>query len=157
MERDRHRATFHDVGERFADRFETRLVEQAKRQRDEAYATVRAARAAGVILAFGFDSCPAGSDALELVRMVEAGLSAHEALAAGTAGSARALGLTEVGTIEVGKTADLVVLDRSPLDGIATLTHPEEIWAVISNGRVVAGQAVDNGSVVKVRQVGAGV
>ncbi|HEY3588216.1 MAG TPA: amidohydrolase family protein, partial [Myxococcaceae bacterium] len=153
--------TFHDVGERLADRFEPSLVELAHRQTEEALRTLVAARNAGVTLAMGFDSGPPGADALELVRMVDAGLSPREAIAAATVGSARALGLAEVGTIEVGKLADLVVLDHNPLESIATLTRPEEIWAVISNGRVVAGQGIDNGTLIRgkqeVRQVGAGV
>ena len=138
--------TFHDVGERFADLFSPRLVEQAKRQRDEAYQTLIAAHNAGVILAMGFDSGPPGADALELVRMVEGGLRSHEAITAATAGSAHALGLDDVGTIEPGKRADLTVLDDDPLKDIGTLTRPEKIWMVVSNGRVVAGQGVDNGA-----------
>jgi imidazolonepropionase-like amidohydrolase len=129
-------STFHDVGERFADVFAPRLVEQAKRQREEAYRTLIAARDAGVTLALGFDSGPPGRDALELVRMVEGGLSAHEGITAATAGSALALGLTDAGTIEQGKVADIVVLDRNPLVDITAFMQPEKIWMVVSAGRV---------------------
>jgi imidazolonepropionase-like amidohydrolase len=149
-------STFHDVGFRFDDRFERRLVEQAKRQQQEAFRTVIAARAAGVTIALGFDSGPPGADALELVRLVEAGLTAHEGLTAATAGSARALGLADAGTVEAGKVADLLVLNTNPLDGVSILTRPEEIWAVISNGKVVAGQAVDDGALRR-KAVGAGI
>jgi imidazolonepropionase-like amidohydrolase len=149
-------STFHDVGYRFADRFEPRLVEQAKRQQQEAFRTVIAARDAGVTLAMGFDSGPPGADALELVRMVEAGLTAHEGLNAATAGSARALGLADAGTVEVGKVADLLVLGSNPLLDMTVLTRPEEIWAVISNGKVVAGQAVEDGALRR-KPVGAGI
>jgi imidazolonepropionase-like amidohydrolase len=137
--------TFHDVGERFAELFAPRLVEQAKRQREEAYRTLTAAHKAGVILAMGFDSGPPGADAIELVRMVEGGLTSHEAITAATSGSASALGLDDVGTIETGRKADLVVLDADPLNDIKTLTIAENIWMVVSGGRVVAGQGVDNG------------
>src|SRR4029077_11044460 len=54
--------TFHDLAERFANKFEPGLVEQAKRQRDEAYRTLVAARDAGVTIAMGFDSGPPGGD-----------------------------------------------------------------------------------------------
>jgi imidazolonepropionase-like amidohydrolase len=134
--------TFHDVSERIADRFEPRLVEQAKRQKDEAYRTLLAARDAGVVIAMGFDSGPPGADALELVRMVEGGLSTHEALSAGTMGSARALGLTDAGTIEPERRADLVILDHNPLDDVAVFTRPADLRAVIKGGRVVAGAAL---------------
>jgi len=129
-------STFHDVGERFANVFAPRLVEQAKRQREEAYRTLIAARDAGVTLAMGFDSGPPGRDALELVRMVEGGLSAHEGITAATAGSALALGLTDAGTIEQGKVADIVVLDGNPLVDITAFMQPEKIWMVVSAGRV---------------------
>jgi imidazolonepropionase-like amidohydrolase len=138
--------TFHDVGERFADLFSPRLVDQAKRQREEAYMTLTAARDAGVTLAMGFDSGPPGADAIELVRMVEGGLTSHQAMTAATAGSARALGLDDFGTIEPGKHADLAVVDLDPLKDIETLTDRQNIWMVVSRGRVVAGQGVDNGA-----------
>lgn len=130
-------STFHDVAERFADLFAPCLVEQAKRQREEAYATLNAAREAGVVLAMGFDSGPPGADSIELVRMVEGGLTAHEGISAATTGSARALGLDDAGTIEAGKAADLVVLDSNPLVDVGAFTRQDEIWMVISNGRPV--------------------
>src|SRR6267378_4344999 len=133
-------STFHDVGERFADLFAPRLVEQARRQREEAYRTLKAAHGAGVTLAMGFDSGPPGADALELVRMVDGGLSAHEGLTAATSGSARALGLTDAGTIEAGNVADLVVLNSNPLADIKTVTRPEEIWMVVAGGHMVVRQ-----------------
>jgi imidazolonepropionase-like amidohydrolase len=129
--------TFHDVADRLADRFEPRLVEQAKRQREEAYRTLLSARAAGVTIAMGFDSGPPGADAMELVRMVEGGLTAHEAFAAGTAGSARALGLTDAGAVEAGNRADLVILNANPLDDIATLLRPHDFKMVIKAGRIL--------------------
>jgi imidazolonepropionase-like amidohydrolase len=127
------------VAERIADRFEPQLVEQAKRQKEEAYRTLVAARDAGVVLAMGFDSGPPGADALEMIRMVEGGLSAHEALSAATLGSARALGLADAGTVEAERRADLIVLDQNPLDDVAVFTRPADLRAVIKGGRVVAG------------------
>lgn len=58
--------TFHDLAERFSDQFPAILFEQAKRQLEEAYLTLAAARAAGVTLAMGFDSGPPGANATEL-------------------------------------------------------------------------------------------
>lgn len=138
--------TFHDVGERFDAIFAMRLVEQAKRQREEAYKTLLAARDAGVTMAMGFDSGPPGSDAIELARMVEGGLTAHEGITAATQGSARALGLAEVGTIEAAKAADLIVLESDPLRDVKVLTRPDEISMVVSSGRVVFRAAGDGGS-----------
>jgi imidazolonepropionase-like amidohydrolase len=130
-------STFHDVGTRFAERWTPNLVEQAKRQEEEAHQTLIAAREAGVTLAMGYDSGPPGADARELVRLVEGGLTPHEGIIAATIGSARALGLDDVGTVEAGMTADLVVLNGDPLTDVTRLTRAEEFWMVMRDGRVV--------------------
>jgi imidazolonepropionase-like amidohydrolase len=71
--------------------------------------------------------------------MADAGLGAAAAIRAATAGSACALGLTDVGTVEVGKVADLLVVDGDPLERPAILLEPERVRLVIQAGRVVAG------------------
>jgi imidazolonepropionase-like amidohydrolase len=133
-------STFHDLAERFTDAFAPALVEQAKRQLEEAYATLAAARAAGVTLAMGHDSGPPGENAIELVRMVDGGLSAWEGIVAATQGSARALGLPDLGTVTAGSTADLLVVDGDPLADARVLLDAQRIWMVITDGRLVAGQ-----------------
>jgi imidazolonepropionase-like amidohydrolase len=136
-------STFDDLAERFADAFAPRLVEQAKRQADDAHATLNAAHAAGVTLAMGYDSGPPGASATELIRMADAGIGTPSALKAATAGSAEALGLLEeVGTVEVGKAADLLVVDGDPLADPAVLLDPGRIWLVVKAGLPVAGKAV---------------
>ena len=135
-------STFHDLAERFTSDFPPALVEQAKRQLEEAYLTLIAARAAGVALAMGFDSGPPGANALELVRMVEGGLSAHEGIEAATHGSALALGREDIGALEPDLAADLVVVSGDPLADVRVLTRPEQIWLVLKGGRPVAGQAL---------------
>jgi imidazolonepropionase-like amidohydrolase len=133
-------STFHDLAERFTDEFAPALVEQAKRQLEEAYATLLAARSAGVVLAMGHDSGPPGDNAIELVRMVDGGLTPLEGITAASAGSARALGLPDVGTVSAGAVADLLVVDGDPLADVRILNAPERIWMVVQGGRVVAGR-----------------
>ena len=134
-------STFHDLADRFADDFAPRLVDQAKRQAEDAQRTLVAARAAGVTLAMGYDSGPPGATANELVRMAEAGIGAAEAIRAATAGSATALGLADDrGTIEPGLAADLVVVDGDPLADPAILLDPARIVLVFRDGRIVAGE-----------------
>ena len=130
-------STFHDLAERFADAFVPALVEQAKRQNEEAYRTLEAAREAGVTLALGYDSGPPGASAEELVRMAEGGLGAAEAIRAATEGGAVALGLADVGTVEPGKLADLVVVRGDPLADVRVLTDRERIRLVLVRGRPV--------------------
>ncbi len=131
-------STFHDLAERFASDFAPPLVEQAKRQLDEALRTVAAARAAGVTLALGYDSGPPGASANELLRLAEAGLSSLEALAAATLGGAAALGRPELGRVAVGGPADLVVVEGAPDLDLGLLTRPESIVLVRKGGVPVA-------------------
>jgi imidazolonepropionase-like amidohydrolase len=136
-------STFHDVSETRADLYSPILVEQARRQREEAYQTLLAACDAGVTLAMGFDSTPHGANALELVRMVEGGLSPMQGLVAATSGAATALGLADVGRIAAGAVADLVILDGDPLADVRLLTRRKRIWLVLQGGRPVAGAILD--------------
>jgi imidazolonepropionase-like amidohydrolase len=135
---------FFDLSETHACLWAPRLVELAKRQREEALQTVEAARAAGVRLAMGYDSMPHGQSALELVRLHDAGLTALEAIAAATAVAADACGLAdEVGTVEAGKRADLLVVDGDPLADPRLLLDAERVWLVVQAGRSVAGAALE--------------
>ena len=135
--------TFHDLAERFADHFPAVLVDQAKRQLEEAYLTLAAARAAGVRLAMGFDSGPPGANATELVRMVEGGLPSAEAVVAATANGAHALGLADVGIVRVGAVADLLAVAGDPLAEPRLLLDRDRIELVVRGGEVVAGRVLD--------------
>jgi tetratricopeptide (TPR) repeat protein len=77
----------------------------------------------------------------ELALLVEAGLTPLEALQAATVNAAEYLDQRAVGgTIEVGKTADLVVLDANPLDDIA---NTKRIASVVVDGRLIARGELD--------------
>ncbi len=128
-------STFHDLAERFVDDFAPALVEQAKRQLDEAYRTVGAARRAGVPIALGYDSGPPGAAARELVRLVEAGLTPMEGLRAATSGGAAAIGREDLGRIAPGAAADLIVVDGRPDERPSVLTEEGSIVRVMSAGR----------------------
>jgi imidazolonepropionase-like amidohydrolase len=98
--------------------------------------TVETARRAGVTIALGYDSGPPGSSAMELMRLMEAGLSAVEGLRAATVGGAAALGRDDLGRIGVGCRADLIVVDGQPDEEPAVLTKPESIRMVVGRGKV---------------------
>ena len=74
---------------------------------------------------------PGFSTHRELVLLVESGLSPFEALEAGTAAAAGFLGLN-TGRVEVGREADLVLLDANPLEDIG---NSQRIHGVMLRGR----------------------
>jgi imidazolonepropionase-like amidohydrolase len=72
---------------------------------------------------FGTDSGPPGRfpgyfEQWELELMVEAGLTPMQAITAATRNAAEFLGARDLGTLEASKWADLIVLDRNPLENI---------------------------------------
>jgi imidazolonepropionase-like amidohydrolase len=120
------------------------LIQLALHNLEQADRTLRAARAAGVPIALGHDWQPFANTGIELVRMIHHGLSGPEALVAATTNGARALGIDSyVGTVEVGKLADLLILDADPLSDPAALRDRDRIWLVLQLGEPVAGAALE--------------
>ena len=77
----------------------------------------------------------------ELWMLQQGGLSAMECLRAATSDAARYLGLDgELGTLEKGKLADLLVLDRNPLENIR---NSEALSMVMLNGRLYDAKALN--------------
>ncbi len=94
----------------------------------------------GVSIAMGTDAGTPfnlhGDNPREVALMVEAGMTPQQALEASTATAAKLLGIeNQVGLVETGLAADLLVLTRNPLD------HPDafrtEVAAVVQGGRLV--------------------
>ena len=100
-------------------------------------AIVKALHAAGVPIVAGTDGALPGHSLLRSVELfVRAGLTPMEAIQTATTVPARAMGMeTEVGTVAVGKRADLLVLDGNPLTDIANLRQGR--W-VVASGRMYA-------------------
>lgn len=94
----------------------------------------------GVRFGFGTDTGPplrftGYFEHLEMQLMVEAGLTPVEVITAATRNSAEFLGvLRDLGTLEAGKWADLVVLGKSPLADIKNTRSLEAVW--IAGARV---------------------
>jgi imidazolonepropionase-like amidohydrolase len=77
----------------------------------------------------------------ELWMLVQGGMTPLEALRAATLAGARYLGLDkDLGSIEKGKLADLVVLDRNPLENIR---HSDSVRMVMMNGRLYDASTLD--------------
>ena len=99
---------------------------------------------AGVRLVLGTDAGTPfnrhGDNARELALMVKLGADALDALRAGTRNGAELLGkLDELGTIEPGKLADLVLCRGDVVADIDRLCDPDNIRVVVQGGRIVHG------------------
>jgi imidazolonepropionase-like amidohydrolase len=82
--------------------------------------------------------------------MVEYGLSPMQAIMAGTRNAAENLGLLdEIGTIESGKLADIVVVNGDPLQDIHVLRDSACIELVIKDGAVITNKNLVPESVIQ--------
>jgi imidazolonepropionase-like amidohydrolase len=105
------------------------------------YANLKRIHAAGINVVAGTDTGVPGvllgvSSQMELFLMVQAGLLPHEALRAATLDAARMLGRErDLGSIEPGKLADMVILEADPL---ADIRNVRLIHRVIKGGVVYA-------------------
>lgn len=101
-------------------------------QRERFQAAVRA----GVNMAFGSDAgvYPHGTNARQFAKMVEWGMSPMQAIQTATLSNATLFGIEdEIGSITVGKAADMVAVDGNPLDNIREL---EDVDFVMKDGVV---------------------
>jgi imidazolonepropionase-like amidohydrolase len=102
---------------------------------DKMVATVGVLHRAGITIVAGTDqSVPGYSLYREIELYVQAGFTPMEAIQAATIVPARVMGLDkELGTVEAGKRADVIVLGANPLDNIHNIRTVE---SVITGGRM---------------------
>src|ERR1700728_1542212 len=123
-----------------------RLAAVAPVSYDAASETVGRWHRAGVTILAGTDANQAPSAPAsppygtslhhELALLVDAGLSAFEALRSATAGAAQQFGLTDRGVIAAGKRADLVLIDGDPVTELSAIGTVPAVWCA---GQPVAG------------------
>jgi imidazolonepropionase-like amidohydrolase len=126
------------IRERLGKHVYSPLVEEKVRMTlGEVGKAARLARAAGVPVVFGTDAgvYEHGRNAEEFAQLVDVvGMSPAEALAAGTTGAAKLLGIDrEVGRIAPGFSADLSAVDGDPLRDVRALEH---VSFVMVKGRI---------------------
>ena len=120
-------------------------VDQIKHNLEGGYSMLQQARAMGVKVLCGTDSgnsplMPYGElHANEMEILVKyGGYAPMEAIVANTRDNAFAVGMEgELGTIEAGKLADILILDKDPLADISVLQKGRHLSAVIKDGKKV--------------------
>jgi imidazolonepropionase-like amidohydrolase len=104
-----------------------------KRALVQAQTNVKSLSDAGVTIAMGTDTGPPGRfqgfyEHMELALMAEAGMTPASIIVASTGDAARCIGRDDIGTIEPGKWADLLVLEADPLADVANIRQIESVW-----------------------------
>jgi imidazolonepropionase-like amidohydrolase len=105
---------------------------------------------AGIPIAMGTDSGVAGAgnvgrwqgyfEQVEMEMMNKAGMSPMKVIVASTGDAAKIMGLKQVGTLQPGNWADLVVLRANPLDNIRNTRTIDSVW--IAGGKLADVQPV---------------
>jgi imidazolonepropionase-like amidohydrolase len=136
----------HTRWQRFLSGYTANDARLAQQRWPVARRIVSAMHRAGVRIMTGTDSPMPGvypGYALheEMAMLVESGLSEREALRSATLAPAQFLGIAEqIGSVTVGKRADLVLLDADPLQDIR---NTQKINAVLLDGRLLRRAALD--------------
>ena len=97
--------------------------------------SLRSAHERGVRLLVGTDAGGGFAVHMEMEAFQEAGIPAADIIRMATLDIAVSEGVdADLGTLEVGKLADLVLLDENPLETVLNARNP---WRVIKGGLVV--------------------
>ena len=109
------------------------VVEQCEAMHDSLVTFLEAAIRAGVRIAAGNDGgaplVPMGDIVGELELYVRHGMTPLAALASATTETARLFGLDDVGLVEIGQRADLLVVEADPVADLAALRGPAAVLA----------------------------
>ncbi len=121
-------------------------MEKTRKMADIHRKSFCASMEAGIKIATGsdsFDDSTHGQNAKELEYMVHYGMSPMQSIVAATKTSAEVCRIQDqVGTIEPGKLADLLIIDGDPLSDITILQAPEKILVVMKEGKKYVDQMV---------------
>lgn len=120
------------------------LPEVSRQVAEQAQEGLRRAWKAGVRMATGTDADnPRASISKECELFTEIGMSPLEALRAATSVAAQVLHQPDLGTVEVGKAADLLLISGAPA---ATISELAAVHTVIQSGKVVHAAAPVTGT-----------
>lgn len=120
-----------------------RVTDYYKMELEAAGKMLSRAYKAGIMMMAGTDSgqgsVPYGEwHAREMeLMMIHLGMSNMDAILAGTKNAAFAMGTDQLGTIEAGKLADIIVVDGNPLADIQVLQNRDLLKVVMKDGVIV--------------------
>jgi imidazolonepropionase-like amidohydrolase len=125
------------------------IVDKMIETQDAAIQSLRLAYQADIPIAMGSDAGTPlnfhGENGLEIYWMQQAGMKPMDALVSSTLGAAKALGWDDrIGSVEEGKSADLLICDENPLDDLRLLADKKNLRAVFLDGKLVARQPTDS-------------
>ena len=112
---------------------------EAREFRQHHIETVQQAMRLGVRVVAGTDAGGwfHGNNSVELDMLVDSGMTPMEAIIAGTGEAAACCGLEgDLGTLEPGKLADVLVVDGNPLSDVTVLQERDRIMLVMKEGSV---------------------
>lgn len=114
--------------------------EQAKEVQEAHWKSIEKAHTAGVKIAMGTDSgvmCH-GLNLKELKLMCDLGMTPMQSISASTLVAAQCLEIDrETGSVEVGKTADLLLVKEDPLKNIGSLGDQDNLIGILQDGAII--------------------
>jgi imidazolonepropionase-like amidohydrolase len=126
------------------DTLPTEAVANAEAAIERHQQSFRAAMQGGVPIAMGSDAGtpgnPHGKNWREIAHMIAQGMEPAAALQAATLTAATLLGIEDVGVVEAGMNADLLLVRGNPLTDITCLADVRDVW---SRGRRLADVMAD--------------
>lgn len=121
------------------------LKEKTERSYEAHYRSLEMARKAHITVGVGCDflgdaafGCPYSEATLELERLCVAGYTPMEVITMATKVNARLLQMEDqLGTLETGKLADVLLVDGKPDEDIRVLRRSDHVKLVVQDGRIV--------------------
>jgi imidazolonepropionase-like amidohydrolase len=121
-----------------AEKIPQRMIDKINKAKERGLESLAVARAAGLKICSGSDVL----SSMQPFKSMELGLKAqvlgnHAAILSATRTNAELFGMADqIGTIEVGKLADVIVVDGNPLEDIGVLQDAGKVVCVMRGGQV---------------------
>jgi imidazolonepropionase-like amidohydrolase len=121
-----------------AEQVPQKMLDKIDKAKERGLASLQIARAAGLPIGSGSDVL----SSMQPFKSMELGLKAqvlgaHAAILSATRTNAELFGMADqIGTVEPGKRADVIVVDGQPLDDIGVLQNADNIVFVMRDGEV---------------------